>query len=75
MPGHGRQGPQPSARFPYRLNGNISTQDSADFLYGVAAARMRFPRSMGQHASFWLQPRGLLEESTTPWGAEVDIVE
>ena len=62
-------------RFSYRLNGHVSTQDSADFLYGVAASRMRFPRSLGQHAAFWLQPRGLLEESTTPWGAEVDIVE
>ena len=62
-------------RFSYRLNGHVSTQHSADFLYGVAASRMRFPRSLGQHAAFWLQPRGLLEESTTPWGAEVDIVE
>jgi beta-glucanase (GH16 family) len=61
--------------FPYRLNGHISTQQSADFLYGVAAARMRFPRSLGQHAAFWLQPRGLLDDRTTPWGAEVDVVE
>lgn len=61
--------------FPYRLNGHISTQHAADFRYGVAAARMRFPRSLGQHASFWLQPRGLLDQGTTPWGAEVDVVE
>ena len=60
---------------PYRLNANISTQNTADFLYGVAAARMRFPRSMGQHAAFWLQPRGLLETGPTPWGAEIDVVE
>jgi beta-glucanase (GH16 family) len=61
--------------YPYRLNGHISTQRSADFLYGVAAARMRFPKSLGQHAAFWLQPRGLLDTGTTPWGAEVDVVE
>jgi hypothetical protein len=61
--------------FPFRLNGHVSTQNSADFLYGVAASRMRFPRSLGQHAAFWLQPRGLLEESPTPWGAEIDVVE
>jgi hypothetical protein len=61
--------------YPYRLNGHVSTQHSADFRYGVAAARMRFPKSLGQHASFWLQPRGLRPEGPTPWGAEVDVVE
>jgi hypothetical protein len=69
-----RQG-RPLGDFPYRLNGHISTQHSIDFLYGVAAARMRFPRSLGQHASFWLQPRGLLDTGPTPWGAEIDVVE
>ncbi len=62
-------------QYPYRLNGHVSTQRSADFRYGIAAARMRFPRSLGQHASFWLQPRGLLTTGTTPWGAEIDVVE
>jgi hypothetical protein len=66
---------QPLGSFPYRVNGHVSTQHSADFLYGVAAARMRFPRSLGQHAAFWLQPRGLLTTGPTPWGAEVDVVE
>jgi hypothetical protein len=66
---------RPVGSYPYRVNGHVSTQGSADFLYGVAAARMRFPRSLGQHASFWLQPRGLLTTGTTPWGAEVDVVE
>ena len=66
---------RPLGHFQYRLNGHISTQHSADFLYGVAAARMRFPKSLGQHAAFWLQPRGLLETGTTPWGAEIDVVE
>ena len=60
---------------PYRLNGHISTEHHADFRYGVAAARMRFPKSLGQHAAFWLQPRGLRAEGPTPWGAEVDVVE
>ena len=61
--------------YAYRLNGHVSTQQSADFQYGVAAARMRFPRSRGQHAAFWLQPRGLLPDRPTPWGAEIDVVE
>ncbi len=61
--------------YPYRLNGHISTQHSADFLYGVAAARMKFQRDPGAHAAFWLQPRGLLETGPTPWGAEIDVVE
>jgi hypothetical protein len=62
-------------RYPYRLNGHISTQHSFDFQYGVAAARMRFQRDPGAHAAFWLQPRGLLDAKPTPWGAEVDVVE
>ena len=62
-------------QFPYRLNGHISTQHSADFLYGVAAARMKFQRNPGAHAAFWLQPRGLLDAGPTPWGAEIDVVE
>ena len=52
--------------YAYRLNGHVSTQQSADFQYGVAAARMRFPRDRGQHAAFWLQPRGLLPDRPTP---------
>ena len=62
-------------QYPYRLNGHISTQNSADFLYGVAAARMKFQRDPGAHAAFWLQPRGLLDTGPTPWGAEIDVVE
>lgn len=61
--------------FPFRLNGHVSTQDSFDFRYGVAAARMKFQRSPGAHPSFWLQPRGLLTTGPTPWGAEIDVVE
>ena len=44
-------------------------------MYGVAAARMKFQQARGQHASFWLQPRGLLKFGTTPWGAEIDVIE
>jgi len=62
-------------QYPYRLNGHISTQHSADFLYGVAAARMKFQRDPGAHAAFWLQPRGLLDTGPTSWGAEIDVVE
>jgi hypothetical protein len=65
----------PLGSFPYRLNANVSTQRTADFRYGVAAARMKFQRAPGQHAAFWLQPRGLLETGPTPWGAEIDVIE
>lgn len=65
----------PAGSYAYRLNGHVSTQSSFDFRYGVAAARMRFQHPRGQHASFWMQPRGLLEEGTTPWGAEIDVIE
>ena len=59
----------------WRLNGHVSTQQSFDFQYGVAAARIRFQRPQGQHGAFWLQPRGLLDERPTPWGAEIDVIE
>jgi len=65
----------PAGTFRYRINGHVSTEDTADFTYGVAAARMKFQQSRGQHASFWLQPRGLLKHGTTPWGAEIDVIE
>jgi Glycosyl hydrolases family 16 len=65
----------PLGAFPYRLNGHVSTEGVADFQYGVAAARMRLQRNAGQHAAFWLQPRGLLPDRPTPWGAEIDVIE
>ena len=65
----------PTGTYRYRINGHVSTEDTADFMYGVAAARMKFQRARGQHASFWLQPRGLLKFGTTPWGAEIDVIE
>ena len=61
--------------YAYRLNGHVSTEQSFDFMYGVAAARMRFQRRPGQHGAFWMQPRGLLDYEPTPWGAEIDVIE
>ena len=63
--------------FKYRLNGHISTIGDHDFRYGVAAARMKFQKEKGQHASFWLQPTVDKPEATTAkeGGAEVDIIE
>jgi hypothetical protein len=67
--------PTSSESYTWRLNGHVSTQHSFDFQYGVAAARMRFQRAQGQHGAFWLQPRGLLDDRPTPWGAEIDVIE
>ncbi|MGI8646251.1 MAG: glycoside hydrolase family 16 protein [Nocardioides sp.] len=63
-------------RFKYRLNGHISTAGNASFKYGVAAARMKFQMSKGQHASFWMQPNAMTGAKTAQkGGAEIDIVE
>ena len=64
-------------QYKYRLNGHISTDGNHDFRYGVAAARMKFQKEPGQHASFWLQPTVPNYEATTAkkGGAEVDIIE
>jgi beta-glucanase (GH16 family) len=57
-------------KYAYRLNGHISTDDKVSFKYGFAAARMKFQKARGQHASFWLQPDG-----EGPGGAEIDVIE
>jgi beta-glucanase (GH16 family) len=63
-------------RFRYRLNGHISTEGKAGFTYGVAAARMKFHKPKGQHASFWLQPTASSgAKNARSGGAEVDIIE
>jgi beta-glucanase (GH16 family) len=64
-------------QFKYRLNGHVSTQGRYDFKYGVAAARMKFQKSKGQHTSFWLQPTTLRPAATTAarGGAEIDVIE
>ena len=56
-------------QFRYRLNGHIGTQLSADLRYGVAAARVKFPQSRGQHGAFWLQPTAPAPGSTSPTDA------
>jgi beta-glucanase (GH16 family) len=64
-------------QFRYRLNGHIGTQLSADLRYGVAAARVKFQQSRGQHGAFWLQPTAPAAGSTSPAdaGAEIDTIE
>ena len=57
-------------KYAYRLNGHIATEDKVSFKYGVAAARMKFQKMRGQHASFWLQPA-----TEKPGGAEIDVIE
>ncbi len=63
--------------FDYRLNGHVSSDGKQDFTYGVAAARMKFHKRRGQHASFWLQPTTIRSGATTAaaGGSEIDIIE
>jgi beta-glucanase (GH16 family) len=60
-------------KFGYRLQANIGTQGKQSFLYGVAAARMKFNPLQGQHASFWLQPDNQILDTTL--GQEIDVIE
>ena len=64
-------------QYRYRLNGHVSTEQAFSFTYGVAAARMKFPKDAGQHASFWLKPAVEHYGSTSPTvgGAEIDVIE
>ncbi|WP_110180435.1 glycoside hydrolase family 16 protein [Nocardioides solisilvae] len=66
-----------TGKYNYRLNGHISTEESYSFKYGVAAARMKFPKARGQHSSFWMQPAEHVAGSTDPKlsGAEIDVIE
>lgn len=72
-------GDRNSGKFAYRLNGHISTESSMRFKYGFAAVRARFPKSQGQHGSFWLQPsdedRTLSTDDPKQTGAEIDVIE
>jgi hypothetical protein len=52
------------------LNGHVGTQGRFSFRYGVAAARVRFQRPTGMHASFWLQA-----VASAVGTSEVDTVE
>ena len=58
-------------KYDYRLNGHIATEDKVSFKYGFAAARMKFQKERGQHASFWMQP----DTVGVKGGAEIDVIE
>lgn len=62
-----------AGRYAYRLNGHIGTDNAFSFRYGVAAARIKFPRLRGQHGSFWMQPVGGMYPGGT--GHEIDVIE
>jgi beta-glucanase (GH16 family) len=62
-----------AGRYAYRLNGHVGTDDSFSFRYGVAAARIKFPRLRGQHGSFWMEPVGGMRPGST--GHEIDVIE
>jgi beta-glucanase (GH16 family) len=61
----------------YFHNGHVGTEGAFAFRYGVAAARMRFPRGQGQHGSFWSQPYQPQDAPGNPAldGAEIDVAE
>lgn len=68
-----------TGKYAWRLNGHISTEETYNFQYGFAAARIKFPAKRGQHSAFWMQPKSP-DFSTNPFdsskaGAEVDIIE
>jgi beta-glucanase (GH16 family) len=61
-------------QFDYRLNGHVGSAYS--FIYGTAAARIKFHQLRGQHGSFWLQgfgPKPIGRAKVT--GAEIDVIE
>ena len=62
-----------AGRYAYRLNGHIGTDQTFSFRYGVAAARIKYPRLRGQHGSFWMQPIGGMYPGGT--GHEIDVTE
>jgi hypothetical protein len=64
---------QVAGRYAYRLNGHIGTDHAFSFRYGVAAARIKFPRLRGQHGSFWMQPVSGMYPGGT--GHEIDVIE
>jgi beta-glucanase (GH16 family) len=67
----------PAAPATKYLNAQISTEGKFDFTYGVASARIRFPRGRGQHGSFWLQSPTYGDYPGDPGrsGSEIDAVE
>jgi beta-glucanase (GH16 family) len=62
--------------FDYRFNGHVSTQGRYFLRYGVVAARIKFERLQGQHASLWMQPQfPTYLPNAFQGGAEIDIIE
>jgi beta-glucanase (GH16 family) len=62
--------------YDYRLNGHVSTEGHQFLKYGVVAARIKFQRLQGQHASLWMQPQSPTYLPTAfEGGAEIDIIE
>ena len=62
--------------FDYRLNGHVSTEGHQFLKYGVVAARIKFQRRQGQHASLWMQPQNpTYLPNAFEGGAEIDIIE
>lgn len=61
-------------KFDYRLNGHIGSAYS--FVYGHAAARIRFQDLRGQHGAFWMQGSGPEPTGSAKLtGAEIDVIE
>ena len=58
-------------------NAMIGTQKKFECRYGIFAARIRFPKSIGQHGSFWMQPARFerVENDAARSGTEIDVVE
>jgi beta-glucanase (GH16 family) len=62
--------------YDYRLNGHVSTQGRRFLRYGVVAARIKFQKLQGQHASLWMQPQfATYIPNAFEGGAEIDIIE
>jgi beta-glucanase (GH16 family) len=62
--------------FDYRLNGHVSTDGHQFLKYGVVAARIKFQKRQGQHASLWMQPQNpTYIPNAFEGGAEIDIIE
>ena len=65
--------PPIAGRYAYRLNGHVGTDNAFSFKYGVAAARIKFPRCRGQHGKLLVQPLGGMYPGGT--GHEIDVIE
>ena len=68
--------PDPAHRGRF-LNGQVSTEKSYHFTYGMAAARVKFQTRRGQHGGFWLQSPSYATYPGRPSqaGAEIDVAE